>query len=696
MRSRSMCGAAVVAAVLASPTVAQQSGHATTSTDPAAGPGFAAEVEEIIVTGERADRSLRDTASSVSVTTGSDIARIAGADDLNDILALTPNVSLGNGDSGASIRGQDSTGVLGGVFAFFGGGRPRATLSVDGRALSYNEYIYGLASVWDVAQVEVFRGPQTTTQGRNSIGGAIFIRTADPTYKLEGAAQVQIADQSSEQFSAGLSVPIVADQVALRLSFDTRDADTWVRKPNATHAITGDDPLSDDFLVARAKLLVEPASLPGVRALLTYTHADSTTQQAEAIDPPFRNRTDNGVSGALFDTRSDTGIVDVTFDLGNSFELGTRVTYADLTIDRLAPVGQGPLTIDTEEVTVEAIGRFQPADGNLSGLAGFYFVNSDQDEASDLSAFLGRGDFRDQQESLGIFGEATIKLGDRLSLTGGARYQRDTQDRTGSLGPFAVDYHRTFEALLPKAAVAFDVSETLRIGATAARGYNPGGTTISFTSGLEDEFREEKLWNYEVYARLTSPDRRFSLQANVFYTDYEDAQRITTIVLPGNVFDSAFDNAEDARAYGAEVEASFRASPDLNFRAGLGLLHTDLRRFTVSADPVEGNAFARAPGVNGFASVGWAPTKGAMKGLSLDLQARYSDGFFSDDLNDPALKVGDSFVADVQVGYTFGRVKVFAFARNLFDEFYLTNLYSTTLATAGEPQRLGGGVRVRF
>lgn len=646
----------------------------------------------IVITGERADRSQRDTASSVAVITGVDIARLAGADELTDILALTPNLSLGNGDSGPSIRGQDSTGVLGGVFAFFGGGRPRATLSIDGRALSYNEYIYGLASVWDVAQVEVFRGPQTTTQGRNSIGGAIFIRTNDPTYALEGAAQAVIADQSSEQISAALSVPIVADQVALRLSFDTRDADTWVKKPNATRAITGDDPLSDDFLVGRAKLLVEPAAWPGVRALFTYTHAESTTQQAEAIDPPFRSRTDNGGSGALFDTRSDTGIADVTVDLGGGFELANRLTYADLTIRRLAPARQGPLTIDTRELTAETILRLEPDARRLSGLGGVYYVSSNQDEASDLSAFLGLGDFRDEQRSIGVFGEASIALTDRLSVTGGARYQRDRQVRMGSLGPFAVDYRRTFDAFLPKAAVRFDVSETLRIGATAARGSNPGGTTISFTTGVEDEFAAEKLWNYEVYARFVSLGGRFTLQANAFYTDYEDAQRVTTIVLPGNIFDSAFDNAEDARAYGAEIEASFKASPTLRLRAGIGLLQTDLRKFTVSADPVEGNDFLRAPGVNGFVAASWTP----LKGFGVDLQARYTDGFFSDDLNDPALKASDSFVTDLQVGYEFGRFKVFAFARNLFDEFYLTNLYSPTLATAGEPQRLGAGVRVRF
>ncbi len=59
--------------------------------------------------------------------------------------------------------------------------RPCTTLIDDGRRDTYNEFVFGAAPVWDVNRVEVFRSPQTTTQGQNSIAGAIFVYSNDPT-----------------------------------------------------------------------------------------------------------------------------------------------------------------------------------------------------------------------------------------------------------------------------------------------------------------------------------------------------------------------------------------------------------------------------------------------------------------------------------------------------------------------------------
>ena len=73
--------------------------------------------------------------------------------------------------------------------------RPRVTLQVDGRAVGYNEFVFGTAPLWDVSQVEVFRSPQTTTQGRNAIAGSIFINTRDPTYAWEGKGRLIVGDR---------------------------------------------------------------------------------------------------------------------------------------------------------------------------------------------------------------------------------------------------------------------------------------------------------------------------------------------------------------------------------------------------------------------------------------------------------------------------------------------------------------------
>lgn len=646
--------------------------------------------EEVVVTGERVSRTVRETASSVSVATGEDIRDQADATRVEDVLKLIPNVQLGAGDSGPTIRGDDTAGVLRGADAFLGGSRPRTTIFLDGRPLNYNEFIYGSNALWDVERVEVFRGPQTTTQGRNAIAGAIFIETSDPTFAWSGAARALVGDHSTEGLSAALGGPIVADQIAFRGAVDLRDQRSYVRRPTQTRADIGEDPRKDDYWVGRLKLLATPEALPGVRLGLTYNHLDSTAPQGEAVNRPFRDYTSLNAEAALFRTRSDTLVGDLSIELGRDFDLATRVTFADIDVQRLTIKGGGDADVDARELSGEAILSWRDTAAPVSGRVGAYVFGSEQDEAIDLSLFLAEGAFRDEADSLGLFGEASVRPAERLLLTAGLRYQRDRQDREGALGPFAVNYDRSFDAWLPRFVAAYDVSDAIRVGASATRGFNPGGTTISFNTGEQDVFGAETLWSYELFARATLAPG-VTLNGNVFTTDFDDAQRITTTIVNGEI-EGEIDNAEDARSLGAEIDIAWRLSERVRLRGGVGLLDTELERYSLSTEPIEGKAFARAPGFSAFAAVGVEP----VAGLELDAQGRYADGYFSDDLNSPDRRIGSRFLLDAQASYRWRNARVFAFARNLFDRFYLTELYAPDFGTVGEPRRVGAGVEVMF
>src|SRR5688500_14611974 len=212
--------------------------------------------DDIVVTGERVPRSLRDTPSSVMVVTADQIDAAAGANRIEQILAFIPNVQAGSGGEGPTIRGQDTTGAMRDLPAFLGGTRPRTTLVVDGRAVGYNEFVFGIAPLWDVERVEVFRTPQTTTQGRNSIAGAIFVHTRDPTEDWEARARAITGDLRTRQLSGMASGPLVADQLAFRASGD------WRRNRPASRIsdrMRGADPDRDEFGLARVRLLARPA-----------------------------------------------------------------------------------------------------------------------------------------------------------------------------------------------------------------------------------------------------------------------------------------------------------------------------------------------------------------------------------------------------------------------------------------------------
>ena len=129
------------------------------------------DIEEIVVTGTKRNLSIQDTQTSVTVLTGRQIEE-QGIVSLEDILLRTPNVAGGGSNSlnTASIRGV----VLQGVSATTDNGFT-SNVYIDGSPNSFNAN-QGANNLWDVAQVEVLRGPQSTVQGRNALAGAIIIR----------------------------------------------------------------------------------------------------------------------------------------------------------------------------------------------------------------------------------------------------------------------------------------------------------------------------------------------------------------------------------------------------------------------------------------------------------------------------------------------------------------------------------------
>lgn len=656
--------------------------------------GAATEADPIIVTGERVARSIAQTSSSVAVETA-DRLEERSTDNVNQLLGLLPNVQLGSDDQGPTIRGQDTTGPLSGADAFLGGTRPRTTVQIDGRAVGYNEFIYGLSSLWDVERVEVFRTPQTTTQGRNSIAGAIFIKTLDPTFEPEARVRGLIGNYDTYQLSGMVSAPLVGNEIAARATFDWRRKRSWSRVAPINF---GYDERADDFTNGRFKLLVKPANIPALRLDVIYTHLETEAPQGQTVVPPFKARRDDGSVGGYFRTNIDaiTGVA--AYGDRDGVLVTLTPSFSNSKIRRLTAPGDGNALVRTKEFTFEGIVSAKASDA-LDLLAGIYHLDTDQTEFIDLSAFLGLGDFTDEQHSLGLFGEITAKPLPRLSITAGLRYQRDRQDRLGFLGTqafgFTVDYDRSFDAWLPKVAIAYEVSDGINVGVLAQRAFNPGGTTISFETGLQDRFDAETLWNYESYIRARLNDR-VGVNANIFYTDFKNAQRATTTIATNpngeTVLITDVGNVPAARSYGAEVELDARIVPRLAVRLGLGLLDTKITQTPDPLDPIRGGRFARAPRVSVSAAIDWRP----IENLRLDAQLRTNSRYFSDDANTAELRIGGSTSVDAKLSYTIGTVTAAAYVRNAFDDFALTTLFSPTFGTANDPRNYGISLEARF
>lgn len=175
-------------------------------------------LDDIVVTARRTEENLQSTPVAVTAI-GAEALERAQVSDVTDLQRTTPSLSIATGAPSAS------------GFAFVamrGQGNLQALVSNDPAVAIYVDGVYiprpsqGLTDLLDLQRVEVLRGPQGTLFGRNTIGGAVNIITADPSSTYSGMVKVEAG--SYDQFGASFVVngPIT-DHLSARLVASTKD-----------------------------------------------------------------------------------------------------------------------------------------------------------------------------------------------------------------------------------------------------------------------------------------------------------------------------------------------------------------------------------------------------------------------------------------------------------------------------------------
>lgn len=656
-------------------------------------------LDTIYLTGEKVLRDQKDTASSVSVVTATELEREKpGKDEIRTVIAGTPNVVYTDSVSTPVIRGVNAEGPHTGANAFFAGAVPRATINLDGHYLGNNELYFGATSVWDVDNVEVFRGPQTTSQGANAIAGAIVVNTKDPSFTPEGAYRLEAGNYNQRRASLMWSGAIT-DELAARISLDYSARDTFIDYIGNSFV---QNSIGQDFSAfnARVKLLWVPTAIEGLEAKLTYSHSEMTRPSAEGASPVYSDLNSIAMYMPGWDQTTDTGILDVSYDLGNGIVLTnkTQISYSD--IDRRVGLATaGDADIQQNNYSNDSKLSFGTPEDVLSGFAGLYVAYTDQNEMLNQG---GISTFVDKKNNLGLYGEASWRFAPQWTLTGGLRYQRDHVRRHGDVSArFAnsdVDYDQVFEELLPKVSLAYAMTPDWTLGAMVSKGYNPGGVSLDF-NGSKDwyEFDEETVWNYELFTRATLLDERLFLTGNLFYMDYKNGQYSTSQTIGGVTYVQTV-NAEKSHAYGLELGVDYLPIETLTLRASAGLLKTKIDEISAYTD-WEGNEFARSPGKMMSVAANWQATER----LTLGGQVRYIDGYYSNTANTAAYAISGYTLTDVNVSYKVNdSLEIYGYVNNLFDKrspVLLEAARGDVVFTQGSmtsPRMIGIGIRGTF
>ena len=420
--------------------------------------GASATLEEIIVTSRRYAESISDAPLAVNVM-DAQYLQDQGVATLSDIIELTPGATWGHftmAQPGFTLRGIESYNV--GNASLESG----VQVVVDGVPLT--KAFMMTPPVYDLERVEVMRGPQGTTFGRNATLGIAHFITARPSQEFSAAADLTAGTRGLFGFSGHISGPL-SDTVSVRIAANTKQYDGSLEDENTGKALEG-----EKNHALRASVLFQPndtfsayvkleqtidRGLPPVRrhesctvpVLLSPPYVNEYTPpcdvwKASVSSPPpggwYQDRDMTFLTGELAWNLGDITVTSLT-----GVQHGEHATIMD--VFATPEVIQDQIVENNANITSTELRADNSASGNaITWLAGVYVLEQSEDRLEHNVGFPPRGngggrinplatshliaDGTSETSSLGIFGEISFDLGEAWNLTLGGRYTDETRD----------------------------------------------------------------------------------------------------------------------------------------------------------------------------------------------------------------------------------------------------------------------------
>ena len=209
--------------------------------------------ETVIVTAQRRNENLMRTAVSATVLSGNELEN-KGVTNVDALQFVTPSLVVNNFGQGNdfNIRGigkaEHNTQTTTGVITYRDG------------APSFPGYITQ-EPYYDVANVQILRGPQGTIVGQNATGGAVFVNSRDPSIGggVSGYIQGQIGNYEDFGLQGAVNLP-VSDTFAARIALfgERRDGFYHIKGPNGTKYTSDNGDMR--LLAGRLSLLWKPTA----------------------------------------------------------------------------------------------------------------------------------------------------------------------------------------------------------------------------------------------------------------------------------------------------------------------------------------------------------------------------------------------------------------------------------------------------
>ena len=657
----------------------------------------AQEIDEIIVYGDLRESEIENVPTSVTVLDES-LIRQRNASHFEEMVAAAANLNLSNGASRArffQIRGVGERGQ------FTEPLNPSVGLLVDGVDFSG---IGGISTLFDVEQIEVFRGPQGTLYGANALAGLISLRSHAAEHEASGRLRLEAGDYGVRSLGAAYGGSL-SDSVAFRTSLASHAGDGYIHNTHLGIHDTNDL----DELTWRGKLRIDLSDSARLDVNLGFVNLNNG-YDAFSLDNDRRTRSDQpgaDIQESLFGSlrlEVASELFDTEFSLAGA---KTDIEYGydeDWTYDGFHPWGysstdqynrdRDTLTAEIRLTSSEAGSLF---DGRGDWVAGLYMLRQQVDLLRVYT--YADSDFASSFEILRLaaYGRIESDLSERGRLTLGLRLEAHESDYsdTGDLA-----YNPDENLVGGRIAYDYALSENWFGYASLSHGYKAGGFNLD--GSLDESLRQydaEFLNNYEVGLKGQSPDTGLRMRVAVFRMDRDDVQigSSTTLVRAdgSSEFIDFIGNAAEGVNQGVEAELSWSPSERVQIMGSLGLLNSEYENYiNGNGEDLGGREQAHAPGYQYHL----AANVGLLENLGLSLTLEGRDEFFYSDSHDARSRAYDLFHASLT--WDWRDFSFTVWGRNLSDEDYFVRGFffgndprdgyvGHRYTQLGEPRRFG-------
>ncbi len=641
-----------------------------------------------MVSGEKISRTLAQTQTSVTVNTAEDL-REHGDNTLANVFARTPGVYTQAGNENWGIRGVPVSGFDDQGPATLNGA---VSVYVDGAQQPNRALTLSPMSMWDVDQVEVLMGPQSTTQGRNSLAGAVVIQTRNPTFEPSFSAQTNAGNYGESGAAVAGGGALIDGLVAGRIAVDYQDGDGYI--DNVT---THSDANPNRNKNARGKLLILPND--DLDVLLTYAYHDSlqgdnSTYRKNGHVQYYKIASNTEAHDAL---QQNTGSAKVDYRLNDAWTLTSQTSGTQSDYNSLLDFNQDAI-LDRDVTRTQETHLFSQElrlgyeGDSLRGFTGVYYgrtTNNFHDELVYSGTTVATVEGYTKIHNKAVFGEVNWDFAPAWTLITGLRYDDETNDTTvdDEIAGLQNQVEESFDALLPKLGVDFNFADAQYLGFMVQRGYRGGGVNVRASSNHKP-YDPEYTTNYELSYRGAWLEDSLRARANLYYTEWKD-QQVSVLDSTETYFDMY--NAARSTIRGLELFVEQDLSERLKVNAGMAYTDGRYKSFETPDGDRSGEAFLYAPKYK--ASVGGSYRFDS--GLTFTSDVIYQEGSpsaydFDADGNVSHTRRSDDYVL-VNFNAEYELIKglaVSGYVKNLFDEKYVTN-NRADIVDVGAPRTLG-------